>query len=575
MPQILVVDGSTASCEPIVSALRAAGYQTVTAATAPEALKKLRTLTPRVIVLDVSNPGISGFIVLAAIRANSTIATPRVILMTSTPERGHVLRAAKLGVRDYLIKSGTVAAEVVARVKKYVPSEELAPERQSKFIGDSSGASEPAAPAAMQALTGANLRQRTLRRIEQAEIKTLPGAVSELLNLTLSPRGTVAEAARCLKRDPVLSARLLRVSNSAAFASNRARIATVDDAVRHVGLSAVRNLATSMQVLDTVLGKNSGDDILRCWQHCLAVALIMEKLAGIVEEPAGLAYMVGLCHDLPGILFAQHLPEEAAQAAELSRTTDSSRPQIFAEVCGLSYGELKGALLDRLSLPSLVTAPIREYMKGNPKKPLSDAATPLCRLLAVSDLYAHGLLLAPLPDAPIRTIGLGECPGIENAHTLMADPETVRSEVLIAAGASGLSTEDVNRAAQLPVPPQPVSVQYIRDNSCPQFDPVETMLRLIARETVVHAASPPPKFQPDSRTLVILASAATSRNDVMRALAAQYSRQFTSSSSVVHLSDNPSPGAESDTFRTMSLPISGAQLGDLFGLRAVSARRAA
>ena len=54
---------------------------------------------------------------------------------------------------------------------------------------------------------------------------------------------------------------------------------TVEEAVRNVGLSAVRDIATSVGIIDAFPSDGAdGFNILRCWQHCFAVSAILQRL---------------------------------------------------------------------------------------------------------------------------------------------------------------------------------------------------------------------------------------------------------------------------------------------------------
>jgi HD-like signal output (HDOD) protein len=78
------------------------------------------------------------------------------------------------------------------------------------------------------------------------------GAVTQLMALSSSPHASLADVARCLKQDPGLSTRVLTLSNSAAFATNRQKIVVVEDAVRHIGVAPVQKLAASIGVLELI-----------------------------------------------------------------------------------------------------------------------------------------------------------------------------------------------------------------------------------------------------------------------------------------------------------------------------------
>jgi two-component system phosphate regulon response regulator PhoB len=113
--RILVVDD-----EPDITALVAyhlakAGYRVSTAARGPEALKAATEERPDVIILDLMLPGMSGYDVLAELRAKPETRDIGVILLTARKQEADRIRGLTLGADDYLTKPFS-PAELTLRV---------------------------------------------------------------------------------------------------------------------------------------------------------------------------------------------------------------------------------------------------------------------------------------------------------------------------------------------------------------------------------------------------------------------------------------------------------------------------
>ena len=90
--------------------------------------------------------------------------------------------------------------------------------------------------------------------------------MAQVLSFTNSTHGDLSDLVALLKRDTVLAARVLHVANSAAFASNKPSISTIEEAVRNVGLNAVRNVAISVGVFESFPpDERDGFNTIRCW----------------------------------------------------------------------------------------------------------------------------------------------------------------------------------------------------------------------------------------------------------------------------------------------------------------------
>ncbi|MEI9974939.1 MAG: response regulator [Ignavibacteriota bacterium] len=86
-----------------------------------DALRLIRSERPAAALLDVNMPGMSGFEVLAAIRAENLPC--RVMLLTAREREDDILRGFRLGADDYLTKPFN-PFELMARLKRFLQQEE-------------------------------------------------------------------------------------------------------------------------------------------------------------------------------------------------------------------------------------------------------------------------------------------------------------------------------------------------------------------------------------------------------------------------------------------------------------------
>jgi DNA-binding response OmpR family regulator len=112
--KILVVDDEPTLSEVISYNLRQAGYVTVTAADADEALRIFKEEKPDLILLDVMLPQGSGFDVCRLIRQQGS-NVPIIMLTARIAESDRVL-GFELGADDYILKP-FATRELIARVK--------------------------------------------------------------------------------------------------------------------------------------------------------------------------------------------------------------------------------------------------------------------------------------------------------------------------------------------------------------------------------------------------------------------------------------------------------------------------
>jgi two-component system, OmpR family, alkaline phosphatase synthesis response regulator PhoP len=99
------------------------GWEVAVALDGETGLVMLKQHRPDVILLDVMLPGIDGFEVLEAIRADPDYrGMPVVVVSNSAGTAGKLDRARELGVLDWLTKSSTSPSALTDRLDQLLPN---------------------------------------------------------------------------------------------------------------------------------------------------------------------------------------------------------------------------------------------------------------------------------------------------------------------------------------------------------------------------------------------------------------------------------------------------------------------
>ena len=98
---VVVIEDDPHSAELLGLHLSASGLRPVSVRTGEEGIAAVRALRPTAVVLDIHLPGMDGWSVLSAIKADPRLASTPVVVVSVLPERG---RGFALGAADYLVK---------------------------------------------------------------------------------------------------------------------------------------------------------------------------------------------------------------------------------------------------------------------------------------------------------------------------------------------------------------------------------------------------------------------------------------------------------------------------------------
>ena len=115
--RVLVADDDSTVLALVRTALENFGMECYLAADGPKALDAARRLRPQAAILDVNMPGMDGYEVLSAIRAENLPV--RVMLLTARQQESDIIRGFTLGADDYVVKPFS-PMELVARLKRLV-----------------------------------------------------------------------------------------------------------------------------------------------------------------------------------------------------------------------------------------------------------------------------------------------------------------------------------------------------------------------------------------------------------------------------------------------------------------------
>jgi HD-like signal output (HDOD) protein len=186
---------------------------------------------------------------------------------------------------------------------------------------------------------------------------SLPDVFVKVNRLIDAPDYSAATLGDLISQDTDLSARLLRVVNS-AFYNLRAPVETISRAITMIGTNELRNLVMATSAARAFTGI-PGDlvNIPKFWRYSLATGIIASELAGRCRVlHAERLFVMGVLHDIGRLVIYLKLPEASRDMLLVSGGDDTLLPAVEDEMLGFTHMEVGEALLRQWNLPlSMVT----------------------------------------------------------------------------------------------------------------------------------------------------------------------------------------------------------------------------
>jgi putative nucleotidyltransferase with HDIG domain len=238
---------------------------------------------------------------------------------------------------------------------------------------------ESSVPPALRAELESKLSAGTL------ELPLLPGVAMELTSVAAKEDVDARTIADMLKRDPALSAHVLRIVNSPLY-SPRAQIVSLQQAVARVGVGKIREIALVIACKTGVFkAKGYEQEIDEVFKHSIACALFAQEIARSTRNNVEDAFLCGLLHDVgrPVLLQALLTLLQKAHAT-------AEREAVLALVSEL-HERAGSALAKAWTLPDTVVTALAKHHAAKPEL----ESIPV-RIVSLADAFAHKMLESAL-----------------------------------------------------------------------------------------------------------------------------------------------------------------------------------
>jgi putative nucleotidyltransferase with HDIG domain len=200
-----------------------------------------------------------------------------------------------------------------------------------------------------------------LKRIktDQLFLPTMPAVAARVLEILRDPDAGMKEVALVLEKDPVLSARTLRMATSAAFAAGGKKV-TLQEALARLGTKALKGLLVEVSAQKLFVSRNPqiNEQMRSLWEHSVAVGSLARDVLALTGAPeSDSAYLAGLLHDVGKPVVATVLLEVERQLTDVYQRNWIDGPE-WLQVVGKVHRQVGVALAEKWQLPPAIAKTI-------------------------------------------------------------------------------------------------------------------------------------------------------------------------------------------------------------------------
>ncbi len=245
------------------------------------------------------------------------------------------------------------------------------------------------------------MRAPTFRRLAMnlPTLQTLPEVVTKIVETSGSSKSSAADLSAIIESDQAVTARVLRLANSAFYRRSR-EVATLRQAVVVLGFSTIRLLALSMSAFDAVAKlKQSSLDMEDFWLHCFGAATCARLIEQALPKPKrdSVCFTAALLHDMGKCILAASNDEEYRKVIALAAESGRSLAETERKVFGAHHGEVAGWLCNRWLFP----------------KDLIETIQFAPDYSSYTGPYRSEIRIVALADQMSTTVGFGSCGDVQ------------------------------------------------------------------------------------------------------------------------------------------------------------------
>ncbi len=207
-------------------------------------------------------------------------------------------------------------------------------------------------PTLQEAYSETEIKRRIAACPKLASLNSINRALSSLVQSEQSLNSQIAEI---IRRDPSLSARLLRMVNSVYYGLST-RVNNIEEAVFFLGLRQIRELSMATPVIEELeqLQQNASDCLpwRDLWTHSIGTAILAREIiaSSSLHIDDDTDYLAGLLHNIGKVVMAYAFPDELRTVISTPVATPADICRLEQQLIGWDHARIGAHYLSRHQL---------------------------------------------------------------------------------------------------------------------------------------------------------------------------------------------------------------------------------
>ena len=215
-------------------------------------------------------------------------------------------------------------------------------------------------------------------------IRPIPQVALKVLRIMQEGTYDIDKVSEEVKKDQVISARTIRLCNSALFTKSH-DVISLDHALVFLGQDLFIKMIISAAVQSYFSQCGNGYSLCKggLYHHAIGTAMVAEKIAGVTGKARpGNAYTAGLLHDIGKVVLDQYITDAYPMLYREFQDRQSEIIEVETKILGMDHTRVGEILAKKWSLPTALANAIRFHHR--PEE--NNGSDPLTTIVHLADL---------------------------------------------------------------------------------------------------------------------------------------------------------------------------------------------